>query len=116
MPKAKPRPFLELEEVPQFYVALRSGTVRNSVTVIALELYMHTVLRNSELRWARWENVRGDELLIPEGGMKTVKDESLAHIVPLSRQSLALLKRLRRITGESEWLFPKFKQGSQSGR
>ena len=44
--------------------------------------------------------------MIPEGAMKRVKDESLAHIVPLSRQSLALLDRLRRITGESEWLFP----------
>ena len=115
VPKAKPRPFLDLEEVPQFFVALRSGTVRNSVTVIALELYMHTVLRLSELRWARWEHVRGNELLVPAGAMKTVKDESLAHIVPLSSQSLALLKRLRRITEESEWLFPVGKNGSARG-
>ncbi len=114
-PKDKPLPFLKIEEVADFYAALRNNRGRNDVSSIALELYMHTVLRNSELRWARWENVRDDRLLIPEGGMKRVRDESLAHIVPLSTHSLALLKRLRGITGDSEWLFPKFKQGSSPG-
>jgi len=107
LPPTEPRPFLDLEEVPAFYRALRDGRGRNSPAVIALELYMHTVLRNKELRLARWENIKGNELHIPEGVMKKVKDQSLAHVVPLSRQSLALLARLHKITGESEWLFPK---------
>ena len=73
----------------------------------ALELYMHTLLRNTELRTGRWEQIKGDEWHIPEGQMKIVDGESLPHIVPLSRQSRALLKRLKRISGDGELMFPK---------
>ena len=112
MTKTRPRPFLAIDEVPRFYMTLRNHRGRNDPTVILLELYMHTVLRNSELRWARWADIANKELTIPEGSMKVVRGESLTHIVPLSRQSLALLSRLHQITGDSEWLFPRIGGGT----
>ena len=99
-PKDKPLPYLKIEEVADFYAALRNNRGRNDVSSIALELYMHTVLRNSELRWARWENVRDDRLLIPEGGMKRVRDESSGSHRPSFCES-------RRQTGpRKRWDYP----------
>ena len=106
-PKPKTRPHLEIGQLPQFFIDLRAYERAREITIIALELYMHTLLRNTELRTGRWEQIKGDEWHIPEGQMKIVDGESLPHIVPLSRQSRALLKRLERISGDGELMFPK---------
>ena len=74
------------------------------VTRLAMKLMSLTFLRTSELIGAEWaefdfENARWD---IPAERMKMRKP----HIVPLARQTLEVLEMLRRLTGDSKWLFP----------
>ena len=57
-----------------------------------------------ELRKARWEQFDFErrQWRIPARCMKA----RVQHLVPLSRQALDLLERLRSLTGDSEYLFP----------
>lgn len=75
----------------------------NPVTKYALQLLLHTFVRPGELRGARWDefDIENTEWRIPPERMKM----NTEHIVPLSRQSLALLSELKPLTGESELVF-----------
>ncbi|MFN4153640.1 MAG: tyrosine-type recombinase/integrase [Paracoccaceae bacterium] len=77
-------------------------------TRYAIELVMHTFVRTNELRFGRWAEIDGDVWRIPGSRMKMGRD----HIVPLTRQSLALLAQLKEIAGDSEWIVP----GGRSGK
>ena len=72
---------------------------------------MHTVLRSNEFRSGRWDQIKGDEWHVPAIQMKKVKGVRREHVVPLSRQSLALLAKLREITGHSAMMFPGLRPG-----
>lgn len=77
-------------------------------TRIALQLALLTVVRTNELRAARWsEFERLDE---PEQALWRIPAQRMkmreAHLVPLSRPSLAALAELRPITFQSGRLFP----------
>jgi integrase len=80
-------------------------TVRN-----ALRLVAHTWLRSNELRGGKWEELRdidgsAPEWIVPKGRMKMKKP----HIVPLSRQAVAILKEQRALVdalGGSPLMFP----------
>lgn len=76
-------------------------------TVTALRLLMLTFTRPSEARCAKWTEFRLDAVggatwQLPAERMKARRP----HDVPLSRQAVALLQDLRRLTGRSPWLFP----------
>jgi len=75
-------------------------------TRLALLLLAHTFVRPGELRLARWEEFdwKAAEWTIPAQRMKM----NLMHIVPLSKQALAMLGELRDLTGanKSGLLFP----------
>ncbi len=73
-------------------------------TSAALRLAPHVFLRPGELRAGRWDEVDLEEALwrIPASRMKMKRE----HLVPLSAQSVAILKSLQEITGEGEFLFP----------
>ncbi len=101
------QPALSPEEVPEFFAALDRPHGDSRLTRIALELTMHTVLRSRELRGGRWEEVIGSEWRVPAKRMK-VKEP---HVVPLSRQALALLEELRGLTGEGPLMFPGLRPG-----
>jgi integrase len=64
---------------------------------------MLTFVRPGELRGARWEefDIENAEWRIPPERMKMDTE----HIVPLSRQSLAILSEIEPLTGESELVF-----------
>ncbi len=70
----------------------------------ALRLAPHIFVRPGELRGALWNEIDWDneEWVIPPERMKMNRD----HVVPLSKQSLAILKELRPITGDSQLIFP----------
>lgn len=72
--------------------------------MIALRLLMLTFVRSIELRGAEWSEFDLDraEWHVPAGRMKMGE----AHIVPLSRQAIALLKELQKLTGRQRFLFP----------
>lgn len=86
------------------------------MTRIAVELSLLTFVRSSELRFARWDEFdferalwripaqrkEIEEVRCPHRGMK-MKEE---HLVPLSRRVLALLEKLKQLSGDNERLFP----------
>lgn len=74
------------------------------VTRIALQLAPLVFVRPGELRNAEWTEIDLDaaEWNIPSHKMKTRQ----AHLVPLSRQAVALLEDLQPLTARSVYVFP----------
>lgn len=70
----------------------------------ALRLIPYTLLRPGEFRYGKWTEISFDEALwrIPGERMKGPHD----HIVPLSKQALAILKDLYPLTKNGEFIFP----------
>ena len=112
-PKVKNNRALAPGELKTFLSALKLFSGQRS-TGIAIELLMLTFVRTVELRLATWEEFDLDNALwmVPASRMK-VKDAG-DHIVPLSSQTVALLKELKLITGVSNaaphWLFPNYRR------
>lgn len=73
-------------------------------TLFGLQLMLLTFVRTIEMRGARWKeiNFAKSEWRIPGDRMK-MREE---HIVPLSKQAVAVLKALYIINGHREFLFP----------
>ena len=73
-------------------------------TKLALRLLLLTFVRTIELRGAEWPEIDFDksEWRIPAERMKMKE----LHIVPLSRQVVALLRELQQHTGNRKHLFP----------
>ena len=76
----------------------------SETTRIALLLLAHTFVRPGELRKARWSEFDLESAIwrIPADRMKM----KLAHLVPLSRQTVVLLRELQHLTGKKAFLFP----------
>ncbi len=73
-------------------------------THAALRLAPYVFVRPGELRYAEWSEFDLDAAVwsIPLAKMKMRRP----HRVPLSRQSLAILRDLQEVTGRCRWLFP----------
>jgi integrase len=73
-------------------------------TKTALDLLSLTFVRPGELRAAEWVEFDLDAAVwqIPAGRMKMRK----AHRVPLAPRAVAILKELRKLTGQGRFLFP----------
>src|SRR5208283_1342529 len=73
-------------------------------TRFALELLALTFVRPGELRAAEWVEFDLDAAIweIPAGRMKMRR----AHRVPLAPRAVAVLKELRKLTGQGRFLFP----------
>src|SRR3546814_4609329 len=93
------------------------------ITRLALRLLALTAVRPSELRGARWHEFEdlNDKLplwRIPASRMKgdlDRKDEINGdHLVPMTRQGLAVLRALWPLTGEGELLFPSNRHSHRS--
>lgn len=76
----------------------------DTLTRLALQLMAATFVRTSELIGAKWAEFDLDAAVwaIPAERMK-MKTE---HLVPLSRQALAILEEIRPIAGRSAFVFP----------
>lgn len=82
------------------------------LTQLALQLTLYTFLRSTEIRGARWNEIDFEkrEWLVPgirdaekkNGGMKSRKE----HIVPLSRQAVAVLEAVRELDLGDDLVFP----------
>lgn len=80
------------------------------VVQCALELTMSTFLRSAELRGAHWNEINLDQQLwvVPAARMKGKKERKVnggSHYVPLSRQAVATLLKLKAITGHTGYVF-----------
>ena len=99
------RPSLPGKELPDFLRALDGyNNTGRLLTKYALQLLILTFIRPGELRGAQWAefDLAAAQWRIPGGRMKMGTD----HIVPLSRQSLDIIKRITEISGQYELLFP----------
>jgi integrase len=102
---------LHAEELPAFMQTLQQYH-GDPITRLALQMLIHTMVRTTELREAKWEEFLLDraEWRIPANRMKMKE----THIVPLSPQVLALLEQIKQYSGGSEYLFPNInKQGAK---
>lgn len=101
--RRKNHPHLERAELPGFLRSLTDYPGQPE-TRIAVNLLLLTFVRTNELRAAKWVefDLKHREWRIPAARMK-MRNE---HVVPLARQTLALLEELRGYSGYSEYLFP----------
>lgn len=88
------------------------------ITRAALQLAPLVFVRPGELRKAEWVEFDpdADEWRIPAARMKRTKQEKLsgtAHVVPLSRQAVAILRGLHPLTGHGRYVFPSPRTGEQ---
>jgi integrase len=93
------------EELPELLRAIAGYDDKgDKQTRLALELLTLTFVRTNELIGAEWSEFDMDAYLwvIPAARMK-IKAE---HIVPLSKQTIAILEQLRETGGGSRFVFP----------
>ncbi|EDJ4635602.1 tyrosine-type recombinase/integrase [Salmonella enterica] len=96
-------PFLNAAELPEFFDAL-SHYSGSELVVLAARLLIITGLRTGELRGAFWQEINDEAGVweIPAERMKMRRP----HIVPLSRQALSIIARIREMTGRYPLMFP----------
>lgn len=100
-PKTRHMAALKAGDLPAFFQKLRAYDGEPQ-TALALELIMHVVVRTSELRFGKWDEIDGDLWRIPAERMKRSND----HLVPLTKQAQAILAKLQTLAGDSEWIVP----------
>ena len=112
--KAKHRPALPLDRLPELLARIDADTGRQ-LTRLATNLTLMVFIRSSELRFALWGEFDSDRAMwtIP-GSRKLIEDVKHSdrgakmgtpHLVPLSRQALALLEQVRQLTGRFDLVF-----------
>lgn len=92
-------------ELPQLIRDIDRNEARMyPITRLMFELMLHTFVRTVELIEARWDefDLEAAQWVIPAERMKMRK----THIVPLSRQSISILKELKQHSTYHEWVFP----------
>lgn len=100
---AENNPTIRPEQLPDFLADLNNGN--NSAQVKCLiKWQLLTMVRPKEAAFAEWKEIDFDKRLwiIPAEKMKGGKRP---HIVPLSRQAIAILERMYAITGYSRFVF-----------
>lgn len=77
------------------------------ITQLALKFAPHVFVRPGEMRHAEWAEVDFDAAVwrIPAGKMKARQP----HSVPLSRQSIGLLRAVGELTGGGRYIFPSLR-------
>ncbi|EHG6000390.1 MULTISPECIES: tyrosine-type recombinase/integrase [Escherichia] len=108
------RPALELKRLPELLRRIDSYTGR-PLTRLAVELTLLIFIRSSELRFARWSEIDFETAMwtIPaereaiEGVKHSERGSKMRtpHLVPLSRQALAILKQVHKLSGERDFVF-----------
>lgn len=97
--KVKSHAALGLAEVPG--LLQRLALERELQSVLACRLMALTWVRTQELRMMRWGEIEGDLWRIPEERMKHME-----HLVPLSRQALQILAKMKARSRGSDYVFP----------
>jgi integrase len=102
-PVRKHHAHLKAEELSEYLQKLEVYD-GDEQTKLALKMLLLTFVRTTELRGALWQEIHFDnaEWRIPASRMK-MKDP---HIVPLSRQTIKILRELQKHSGNREHIFP----------
>jgi integrase len=99
----KHRPYLHAAELPEFLRKLTSYD-GDLLTRLALRLLLLTFVRTIELRGATWTEIDLDKAEWRISAQRMKMNE--LHIVPLSRQAVAVLRELENLTGTQQYIFP----------
>jgi site-specific recombinase XerD len=102
--QARPRTrALSPEEIRIYLQTLYQSNIRRQFK-LALHQILLTLVRKSELIFARWEHIDFDtgEWQIPAENSKT----KAPHTIYLSRQSLQIFRELQNLAGGSPWVIP----------
>jgi integrase len=102
-PVSKHYSFLKADELSDYLQNLEAYD-GHPITKLALRFLLLTFVRTNELRGAHWAEIDWDktEWRIPAERMKMKE----LHIVPLSKQAIARLQELKKLTGSWKYLFP----------
>lgn len=99
---------------------LRASEAYNGGPVVRAALKLAPILfqRPGNLRTMRWTDLDLDAALwtIPSEDMKRTKAEKIngqAHVVPLPRQAVAVLRDIQKLTGNREYVFPGLRDWRQ---
>ncbi|MBL5922757.1 integrase arm-type DNA-binding domain-containing protein [Lelliottia amnigena] len=112
--KRQHRAALELNRIPELLHRIYTYTGR-PLTRLAVELTLLVFIRSSELRFARWSEVDFENAMwtIPgereplEGVKHSHRGSKMRtpHLVPLSRQALLILEKIKSMSGNRELIF-----------
>lgn len=112
--KRQHRAALELNRIPELLHRIDTYTGR-PLTRLAVELTLLVFIRSSELRFARWSEVDFETAMwtIPgereplEGVKHSHRGSKMRtpHLVPLSRQALSILEKIKSMSGNRELIF-----------
>ncbi|EPR6997204.1 TPA: integrase arm-type DNA-binding domain-containing protein [Escherichia coli] len=109
-------PALPLERLPELLERIGAYHQGRELTRHAVLLMLHVFIRSSELRFARWSEIDFTNRVwtIPATREPIIgvhysgrgAKMRMPHIVPLSEQSIAILKQIKDITGNNELILP----------
>ncbi|HAH1436514.1 TPA: integrase arm-type DNA-binding domain-containing protein [Escherichia coli] len=109
-------PALPLERLPELLERIGAYHQGRELTRHAVLLMLHVFIRSSERRFARWSEIDFTNRVwtIPATREPIIgvhysgrgAKMRMPHIVPLSEQSIAILKQIKDITGNNELIFP----------
>jgi integrase len=104
MPEREHHACVPPSELPALLQAIDAR--ENDMSKTAMQLLALTFVRTGELIGAKWEEIdwNREEWHIPKERMKMKRP----HMVPLSRQALAVLKELHELTGDKPYIFHSF--------
>jgi integrase len=102
-PRAVNMPTLKPDQLPELMQTLNRANIK-LVTRCLIEWQLHTMSRPAEAAGATWSEIDSDkhQWEIPAERMK----KGRPHIVPLSKQAMALLEVIRPFSGSREFIFP----------
>ena len=102
-PTVTNNPTLRPDELPELMEALSEASIRK-ITRYLIQWQLHTMTRPGEAAGARWDEI--DE----EAGVWAIPPERMKkrreHVIPLTDEVMALLEKIRPISGKSQYLFP----------
>lgn len=105
-PTKKHMPTLKPDELPALMADIANGRL-DPTTRCQIEWSLHTLVRPGESAGTRWDEIDFDAKVwnIPADRMKMERP----HRVPLTPQALALLERMKPISGHRPFVFPGYR-------
>ena len=109
-------PALPLERLPELLDRIGDYRQGRELTRLAVVLTLHLFIRSSELRFARWSEIDFRHKIWSIPATREAIDKvrfsgrgakmRSPHIVPLSRQAIAILKHIHELSGHLDLVFP----------
>ncbi|MGL5268048.1 MAG: phage integrase central domain-containing protein, partial [Plesiomonas shigelloides] len=105
-PSKKNMPTLKPDELPLLMADIARGRI-DATTRCQIEWSLHTLVRPGESAGTRWDEIDFENRVwnIPAERMKMDRP----HRVPLTEQAIALLERMRQISGHRPFVFPGYR-------